>query len=223
MPDTKGQQVSVDQIMAQAGIQTVTAAPPQKEKSAPPTDGAFLAGDGRTLYRYTLDGQTIVTPKPIEQMTEQDFYNLSITMADNGSNRIPQDLTVKFKDPQWAGHWFNRKAGDGRQISRARAQGYIPANREDCEWIAHGLNDSDGGIVDNDLVLFKIHKAKMFLQFKSWMDEAKRKGGRDHYKSEAEGMIGGGTDKVGVYHTPHALNEFSGLAHPAEGFKGAAS
>lgn len=207
--------VNVDDLMKSAGIETTTATPapsPKKEAAEPAKNGAFLAQDGRMLYKYSLpNGQTIITPKPLEQMGEQDYYDLPITLSDNGSNRIPQDLTVKFRDPQWAGHWFNRKAGDGRAISRARARGYVPALREDCEWIAHGLNDQDGGIVDNDLVLFKIHKALLFLQYKEWQDEARKLGGRDRYKNEAEGTVGGRSDKVNYYHTPQATQEYTGL------------
>jgi hypothetical protein len=206
------EEFNLDEALKSAGVTTVDAIP-AKTPDAPkpePQGGAFLAGDGRMLYKYTIDDQTIVLPKPIDQMSEEDFYQLPINLAGAQAGRLPQTLTVKFKDPQWAGHWFNRKAGDGRRVSEARALGYVPAMKDDCEWVAHSLNDEDGAIIDNDLVLMKIHKAKLFLQYKQWQDIAKLKGGKNSYKQTAEGVVGETGGKVDHYFTPQA-EEYSGV------------
>lgn len=204
---------NLDEALKTAGVKTVDAIP-AKTPDAPkaePQGGAFLAGDGRMLYKYVIDDQTVILPKPIDQMSEEDFYSLPINPAGTMAGRLPQTLTVKFNDPQWAGHWFNRKAGEGRRVSEAKALGYIPAMREDCEWVAHSLNDEDGAIIDNDLVLMKIHKAKLYLQYKQWMDIARVKGGKTSYKQTAEGMVGISGGKVDHFFTPQAEKEFQGL------------
>jgi hypothetical protein len=205
---------NLDEALKTAGVQTVDALPakePTPEKPEP-QGGAFLAGDGRMLYKYKLDDQTVILPKPIAQMSEEDFYALPIDLAFSQAGRLPQTLTVKFRDPQWAGHWFNRKAGEGRRVSEAKALGYVPAMRDDCEWVSHSLNDEDGAIIDNDLVLMKIHKAKLYMQYKQWMDIAKIKGGKASYKQTAEGVLGGRAGgKVDHYYTPQAEKEYSGL------------
>lgn len=209
--------VPVNTILAdalkQAGVQVVETSPAVEPevKAAEPQGGAFLAGDGRMMYKYTLDGQTVVLPKPIGDMSEEDFYRLPISLSDATAGRLPQTLTVKFRDPQWAGHWFNRKAQDGRRVSEAKALGYTPATRDDCEWVSHSLNDDDGAIIDNDLVLMKIHKAQLFLQYKGWMDTAKRLGGNPAYKQAAESVMGHSGGKVEHYFAKQAEKEFSGL------------
>jgi hypothetical protein len=203
------------ELLAQVNASTVSApqgipshAPGASEK---PQDGAFLGGDGRMLYKYTLDGEVVILPKPIEKMTEQDFYNLPVNLADLSSGRLPQNLTVIFKDPQWAGHWFNCKARDGQRVNEARALGFIPAKVEDCELVAKNINDDDGCIREGDLILMKIHKAKLFRKYAQWMEMAKVLGGKSSYMSKAESQIGGAGDgKVGYYYTPQA-SEFSGV------------
>jgi hypothetical protein len=211
----KPETFNLAEALKEVGAATTEALPANIETapSTPePQGGAFLAGDGRTLYKYKIDDQTVVLPKPIDKMTEEDFYSLPISLVDSQAGRVPQNLTVKFADPQWAGHWFNRKAQDGRRVSEAKALGYLPAKREDCEWVAHSVNDEDGAIIDNDLVLMKIHKAKLFLQYKVWMDTAKKLGGNASYKQTAENAVGGqGGGKVEHYFTPQATKEFSGL------------
>lgn len=214
-PEQKKPTVSLDDIMQQVESKTIPSLPqkPAEAKPAPDQNGkAFMASDGRMMYEYIVEGEKLITPKPIEEMTLEDFDRMAPTISDPQLGRIPQTLTVKFKDPQWAGHWFNRKAQDGRRISEARALGFVPAKREDCEWIAHSINDEDGAIMDNDLVLMKIHKAVLFAKYKQHMDMARIKGGKDSYKTQAEGSLpNGGADKVAVYYTPQAEREFSGL------------
>jgi hypothetical protein len=198
--------------LKEAGVKTVDAIPaPVKEAPEEAQGGAFLAGDGRMMYKYVSNGETIVTPKPLDQMSEEDFYALPISVTGAQAGRLPQNLTVKWRDPHIAGHWFNRKAADGRRVSEALALGYLPAKREDCEWVSSSLNDDDGAIIDNDLVLMKIRKDKLFLQYKQWMDIAKIKGGRDSYKQTAEGVVGATGGKVDHYFTAQATKEYSGL------------
>jgi len=170
--------------------------------------------DGSTaqLYKYVIDGETIITSKPIEQMSIEDFDRSPFSLAASSANRIPQDLTVKFKDPQWCGQWFNRSAKDGRRVQIARTLGFVPAKIEDCEWVSHSLNDADGAVTDGDLVLFKIHKAKLLSFSKGHMDEARKMGNKDSYLSQAQGAVpGNNSGMVSHYFTNQANNEFSGL------------
>lgn len=218
--------VSADELIAavtdgatvQSTPPSVTAAStaPEGVKQPGVTSGMFLHespdGSKRQMYRYVIDGEVIITPKPIEQMSIEDFDRSPFSLAASSSNRIPQDLTVKFKDPQYAGQWFNRSAKDGRRIQVARTLGFTPAKIEDCEWVSHSLNDADGAVTDGDLVLFKIHKAKLLSFSKGHMDEARKMGNKDTYLHQAEGAVPGNkSGKVSHYHTSQAVNEFSGM------------
>jgi len=200
---------------AMKNIKTVDALPqPQPVQAAPVPnqDGAFVGQGGKILYRYTVGGATYILPKPIGEMTEDDFYKSEIGTMKASPNQIPHDLYVKFKDPQWAGQWFNHKAGSGQRVGQAKSMGFVPAKAEDCEWYAPHLNDKDGALENGDLVLMKIHKAKLYSMFKRSMDDAKAKGGIMRYKEEAQ-HFGGVTDsnKMDYYHTPQAEREFQGL------------
>lgn len=174
---------------------------------------AFMASDGRTMYKYEMEDKSIVVlPKPLEEMREQDFYNLPITVFDQQPGRLPQNLTVVFKDPQWAGHWFNKKAGNANRVGVARTLGFVPAKIQDLETYFAGLNDQDGAVEQNDLVLMKIHKAKLYLRFAEWIQIAKQKGSIGGYKDEATRGLGAHKeDHISYYHTPQALKEFQGL------------
>lgn len=207
--------VTVDEMVARAKINTVDKLPtpqvPVQAKQAS-TDGAFVAQNGKILYRYTVKGETYILTKPIEEMTEDDFYKSSVTIENPSPNQIPHDLYVKFKDPQWAGQWFNHKAGRGQRVGNARSMGFEPAKKEDLAWVAPHLNDMDGAVENGDLILMKIHKAKLYSMFKNSMDDAKKKGGILRYKEEAQ-SFGGVTDtnKMDYYHTPQAEREYQGL------------
>jgi hypothetical protein len=214
--ESTSQTADVSAILAAAQSATVPAAPtglpahatgPQDKQQG----GAFMGSDGRMLYKYEIDGETVILPKPLDKMEEQDFYNLPITLADLAPGRLPQNLTVTFRDPQWGGHWFNRKAREGQRVNEARSLGFIPANRDDCEMVSSNLNDEDGAIMDGDLVLMKIHKAKLFRKYAQWMEMAKVLGGKASYMNKAESQIGGAGDgKVGYFFTPQS-NEPSGV------------
>jgi hypothetical protein len=123
---------------------------------------------------------------------------------------------VRFKDPQWAGYWFNRTAKDGSRVWDARLLGFVPAKIEDLEFYYKGLNDQDGAVEQHDLVLMKIHKAKLYSKLGEWMAKAKRDGGINAYKDTAAEYLrqstgrDGGT-KVQYYHTPQAVNEPQGI------------
>jgi len=175
-----------------------------------------MGQDGRTYYKYFLDGdkgEVVVTPKPLEEMTEQDFYDMPISLFDGMAGRIPQNLTVTFKDPQWAGQWFNKKAGSGARVGVARSLGFEPAKKEDLASYFAGLNDADGAVEQHDLVLMKIHKFKLYIKYAEWIQKAKTRGGINKYKEQAENAMpsGGRKGLVGHYHTPQALNEIQGL------------
>jgi hypothetical protein len=211
-PKPHEQAYSIDQLVKDAKVNVVAAPPPAPEKK--PIAGQFTGKDGRTLWRYDLHGETVILPKPLEQMSEQDFYNLPVSLYDSTPGRVPQNLTVTFRDPQWAGYWFNKKAGSGARVSTARSLGYVPAKREDVEIVDAGLNDADGAIEQHDLVLMKIHKAKLFLKYKEWIDKAKLLGGIESYKNRADAFVqqaGGDLDKGQYYLTPQAKQEFQGL------------
>jgi hypothetical protein len=216
----KPQPTDINEILAAvgAGVQAVPASsvPPVSAPAAEPVRdgylGAFMGGDGRYLHSYMVDGQKVILPKKQEEMTEDDWMGLSSTLHDPVSNRIPQNLTVKFRDPQWAGHWFQRTIKDGQSVRRARALGFEPAKKEDCDWLPQGLNDEDGAIIDGDLVLMKIHKIKLFQGFLAgYFREALQKGGKDGYRQSAENALGGPTSKVSHYQAAQTANEFTGL------------
>jgi hypothetical protein len=219
--EKKNDAVSGDELIAAVTSgQTTQAAPPSAApegvKQPGIESGMFLHkypdGSTATLYKYVIDGETIITPKPIEQMSIEDYDRSPFSLASSSANRIPQDLTVKFKDPQWCGQWFNRSAKDGRRVQIARTLGFVPAKIEDCEWVSHSLNDADGAITDGDLVLFKIHKAKLLSFSKGHMDEARKMGNKDSYLSQAQGAVpGNNSGMVSHYFTQQANQEFSGL------------
>ena len=215
MPKNEGSEpkgLTRDELAAQLTGRTMNPAPIEEvspQTVSAPKGGAFMAGDGRTLYKYVVGGETVILPKPIEQMSEQDFYNYLPSDIQAEAGRLPQNLTVKFRDPQWAGHWFNRKANQGQRVKEARAMGFIPATTDDCDWVPSEVNENDGAIIDNDLVLMKIHKALLFRKYKTWMDIAAQKGGKDSYMATAQANVGG-SEKVSHYFTPQS-NEFSGV------------
>jgi hypothetical protein len=183
---------------------------PQKAKHP----NAFVTSSGHTMYKYEgIDGNQIITPKPIEEMSEQDFYDLPMGLTNTEPGRLPQNLTVTFRDPQWAGYWFNSKGQGGARIAIARALGFVPAKIEDLRDWHFTCNDKDGAVTQEpDLVLMKIHKAKMFGKYKEWIDLAKKKGGIDGYKNFAESTLSpANRDKLPYYHTPQATGEYSGL------------
>ena len=91
-----------------------------------------------------LDGQKVVLPKKIEEMTEQDFFDMPISSMDTQLGRMPQDLSVKFKDPQWAGYWFNKKAKDGQRVGVARAMGFVPAKVEEEPRVVRSAPERQG-------------------------------------------------------------------------------
>jgi len=211
-PQKPQQAYSVDQLVADAKV-NVVAAPPPAEK-AKPKSGMFKGQDGRDYWRYDSNGETVVLPKKLEDMTEQDFYNLPISLYDSMPGRVPQNLTVKFRDPQWAGYWFNKKAGSGARVSTARSLGYLPAVREDVEVMDAGLDNTNGAIEQHDLVLMKIHKYKLYSQYAEWIAKAKLLGGIASYKNRADAFVqqaGGDLDKGQYYLTPQAKQEFQGV------------
>jgi hypothetical protein len=173
---------------------------------------AFLAGDGRTLYRYKFGDNELILPKPEEEMTQQDFFDLRIASPSLTAGRLPQYLTVKFKDPQWAGHWFNKKAGSGRRVSDARAMGFVPAKVEDLESYYGELTDKDGAVENNDLVLMKIHKSILYLTQAQYIAQAKRDGGIEAYKDKASvGMNPANSSTDPYFLTPQARGEYQGV------------
>lgn len=205
----KDKGLDIHQLVAEA---KVPIAPPSPEKKLP--QGQFRGQDGRDYWRYDIDGEIRVLPKPIERMTEQDFYSLPITLYEQQIGRVPQNLTVKFKDPQWAGYWFNKKAGDGARVSMARSMGYIPAVPDDIEAIIGGLSSTDGSIEQHDLVLMKIHKFKLYSKYAEWINKARTQGGIAAYKNYADATVrnaGGDLSKGNYYHTPQATEEFQGV------------
>jgi hypothetical protein len=211
-PNNKEKAYNIDDLIKTHHVPTLATAPAKPE--AKPVTGMFIDQSGRKMWRYDLGGETVVLPKPIEAMTEQDFYSLPVSLYDSQPGRIPQNLTVKFKDPQWAGYWFNKKAGDGARVGVARALGYVPATKDDIEAMGAGLNDLDGSVEQHDLVLMKIHKAKLFLKYKEWIDKAKAMGGISGYKNAAINYVqqgGGDMTKGNYYHTPQATEEFQGV------------
>ena len=207
------QAYSIDQLVKDAKVNVVSEPPPQPDKKRPAA-GMFKDQSGREMWRYELDGEMVILPKPLEKMTEEDFYRLPISLYDSMPGRVPQNLTVKFKDPQWAGYWFNKKAGSGARVSTARSLGYLPAKREDIEVMDAGLDDSNGAVEQHDLVLMKIHKFRLYSKYAEWIAKAKVLGGIESYKNRADAYVqqaGGDLHKGQYYLTPQAKNEYQGL------------
>jgi hypothetical protein len=172
----------------------------------------FTDKSGKRMFRYEIDGNVHLLPKPIEQMSEDDFYRLPITLYDSQPGRIPQNLTVTFKDPQWAGHWFNKNAKEGMRVAEARALGFQPAKKEDLDKYCLELNDQDGAVEQGDLVLMKTHKAHLYLRYKESMDRAKLLGGTEGYKNKANSELNpANRQKDPYYVAPQATSEFTGL------------
>lgn len=219
MPDKNANPVDINELLAASGASGIQSHPPSEVKTDKATPepakdgyiGSFQDGSGRFMHSYLIDGRKVILPKKQEDMKDEDWMSLSSALYDPVSNRVPLNLTVKFRDPQWAGHWANRKAQDGKSIRRLQSLGFLTATKEDCEWVPQGLNTEDGGIVDGDLVLMKIHKMKLFMGFlKGYFDEAMQKGGKAGYKQTAEGAIGA-THQVSHYMAAQTNSEFTGL------------
>lgn len=178
-----------------------------------------LADDGVTLlYVYEMEGYPpVVTRKKLEELTFEDMAESNFSLYDNAPNRLPQNLTIEFKDPQWAGHWFNRKSRDGYRVDRAMNQlgGWQPAKRSDLKYCLKGLKDTDGAVEDGDLVLLKIPKWILFAQCKEWMDEARRRGGINRFAGEAAGPLSPRQQsKIDFYISDQAQQELSDMRDP---------
>jgi len=170
-----------------------------------------MGQDGRTYHEYKINGEKIVTVKPIEEMTEQDFYDLPISAYDAQAGRIPNNLTVEFHDPQIAGYWVNCHYNNGMRVVDARTRGFVPAKREDLKFVCTGLDDTDGAVkqAGGDLILMKISKAKLFMRYKEFMDIARLRGGVDHYNSIANNAV---SPKYFSFNVANqAKREFQGL------------
>jgi|SRR5579864_34693 len=173
----------------------------------------FMAGDGRILYRYESPGMpTVVLPKRLEELTDQEVYDSGISLYDNAPNRLPENLVVEGKDPQWAFHWFNKSAKEGWRVSRALDMGWQPAKKEDLKYYMKRLNDKDGAVEQHDLILMKIPKHILYLQCKVWLDEAKKRGGIENFSNQAQGpLTPQQKEKIDFYVTEQAQNEKQGL------------
>jgi hypothetical protein len=195
-------------------VKAVTGSTPA---SAEFNDGDEISGqDGKTWYRYHVDNETLVLRKRMEEMTDEDWLATPISLQNVQTNRIPQELTVRFRDPQWAGRWFNKSAKDGTRINQARYMGFIPAKKEDLEWVFNstGINDGDGAVEQGDLVLFKIHKAKLAAMLQKNFQESLNRGKPSSYLSNAEGGVmvpDNHQNHVGFSLSQHAMTEKQGV------------
>src|SRR5271167_4102568 len=131
MPNDKP--YKIEDLIQASKVPTV-ATPPQEKKETP-KQGMFRGGDGRELWRYDVNGETFVRPKPVEQLTEEDYYKLAANFSILSTGRLPQNLSVKFKEPQYVGYWFNKTARSGVRVQEARSMGFEPATRDDIETI----------------------------------------------------------------------------------------
>jgi hypothetical protein len=206
-------ELSLDDLLSSATPAATTEAPLPGAVASPSVDGPFKDSSGKTQYRYTMpDGDVMILPKPLEEISDEEFMRLPMKMDGLQAGRIPKNLSVKFKEPQWAGRWFNRHAGNSRRVSEATSLGYVAAKVEDLEWYFHGLNDKDGALTDGDLVLMKIHRGALLMQYKQNMDLARQQGGIDAYKNKASSALSPvNRQNVGYYFTPQAIQEFQGL------------
>ena len=95
------------------------------------------------------------------------------------------------------------------RINELRSQGFVPAKKEDLEFVAVDTNDQDGAVIQNDVILMKIHKAKLFARYKNWMDIARKRGGSEQYRQIA--AANASNQNLSFYLTPQAKNEFQGI------------
>jgi hypothetical protein len=179
-------------------------------------DGSTIEADGKTWYRYHVDGEQLTLRKPLDQMTEDDWMRTPISLSSVQTSRIPQELTVKFRDPQWAARWFNKSAKDGVRLNQARYMGFVPAKRDDLEWVfnSSGISDADGAVEQGDLVLFKIHKAKLAVMLQKNFAEAAGRGTPQSYLSKTESSVmvpDNHRTHVNFNLTEHALTEKQGV------------
>jgi hypothetical protein len=223
-----GETVTVEEMLRRNGVEIkpkAANAPPSPSqpsavgaapKEAPPKNGAFMK-DGKWFYRYEQDGEVMILPKPIEQMTEQDFYDMPMALVDNTIGRLPTNLTVKFKDPQWAGYWFNKKANGAARVGTGKALGFVSAKIEDLEWYPAHLNDKDGALEQgDDLILMKIPKWRLYNYYKQAQDRARRQGGVQGYKQHANSTLPpSARAQDPFYLTPQATQEYSGVGEVA--------
>jgi hypothetical protein len=211
MPNHSNQKPASVQTVTQEEILASIAGAPTAESEIGVTEEKFQA-NGKTFYKIKMaDGTEIASPKPIGDMTLEDFERLPGAMSvDN--NKLPQELSVKFKEPHWAGHWFNCMAGEGKRVHMvARSLGFVPAKIEDLEWYSAGLNDGDGALRNGDLVLFKIHKMKLLQRQASAMNQARSYQDPKKYLTMAQSGMPENKGKAEIYFRPEANNEPQGL------------
>ena len=213
--------LSTDEVLTRVHSETTEPPEPPVPSAAeaqaelPKQGRKIMSQDGRTaVWEYTdVNGEKFVLPRPVDKMSIEEFTrSFKLSLNELMPGRLPQNLTVIFKDEQWAGHWFNCMARKGRRLADARGLGFIAVKAEELEAYMSELNDKDGCIRDDDLVLFKIHKAQLYLNAMRRMALAQRLGGKGQYMSTAENSLNGnGGDKVGYYYAPNVEKEFTGL------------
>jgi len=212
MPDTPKpsvQAVNPADLIKKANALNTTEVKPNTTLSAGPQAEKYTGQDGRTYYKYVIEGQELVCLKPLEEMTEQDFYDLPVAAYDIQAGRLPLNLVAEFHDPHIAGYWVNCFHKNGIRVNDARARGFVPAHRDDLKFVADGIDTSDGSVKQNDLILMKIHKAKLYMRYKEAMDIAKVRGNPEHYRQMAENAVN--QKYFGFDLTKQAKTEFQGL------------
>jgi hypothetical protein len=111
--------------------------------------------------------------KPVEEMTEQDFYKTGITFRAKDLT-LMTDLHVVLKDKSMEPRWFNYKAGNGRSVQQGYMRGFRAVTKEDTEFTHAKTTDENGALVMGDLVCLMIPKVILFGgYYKDSMEKAK--------------------------------------------------
>ena len=95
VPPARTPQNSVDpnELLKNTPVNTSPVSPTVESPQAK----TYIGQDGRTYYKYDVDGEVLVTTKPLEQMTEQDFYDLPVSAYEGQAGRIPEQPDCGFQ------------------------------------------------------------------------------------------------------------------------------
>lgn len=114
--------------------------------------------------------------KKIEDMTEQDFAKVNVTLVAKDQN-LRSDLTVVLKDKSMEPRWVNWKAGEGRSVDRHMSLGFRLVTKADIEYcMVNKFDDSTGALKSYDVVCMMAPKILIHAGlYKKNTDRAKAK------------------------------------------------
>jgi len=99
--------------------------------------------------------------KPVEEMSEADFYRTGVTFRSRDLT-LMTELHVVLKDKSMAPRWFNHLHGKGRSVQQAYMRGFRPVTKEDVEFCHAKQADDNGALVIGDLVCLMAPKVLVY-------------------------------------------------------------